>query len=98
MGDYISRVFPFLGVRFISINDGFRAAAIQLNIDGLDASFRTLITTCTARDLSRRVKSAKGPRAEGAGRFSEIPYAPLTDMSKGPEDKKNHLLGGYGSR
>ena len=23
VGDYISRVFPFLGVRFISVNDGF---------------------------------------------------------------------------
>ena len=26
VGDYISRVFPFLGVRFISVNDGLTAA------------------------------------------------------------------------
>ena len=34
VGDYISRVFPFLGVRFISINDGFDSSN-PLYIDSL---------------------------------------------------------------
>ena len=63
VGDYISRVFPFLGVRFISVNDGFDSSN-PLDIDSLDTSFRTLIYDLYSRDLSRRVKSAKRARAE----------------------------------
>ena len=62
VGDYISRVFPFLGVHFISVNDGFDSSN-PLDIDSLDTSFRTLIYDLYSRDLSRRVKSAKKARA-----------------------------------
>lgn len=87
VGDYISRVFPFLGVRFISINDGFDSSN-PLDIDSLDTSFRTLIYDLYSRDLSRRVKSAKKARAERGAFLS--PYAPYGYV-KDPEDK-NHLL------
>lgn len=87
VGDYISRVFPFLGVRFISVNDGFDSSN-PLDIDSLDTSFRTLIYDLYSRDLSRRVKSAKKARAERGAFLS--PYAPYGYV-KDPEDK-NHLL------
>ena len=87
VGDYISRVFPFLGVRFISVNDGFDSIN-PLDIDSLDTSFRTLIYDLYSRDLSRRVKSAKKARAERWAFLS--PYAPYGYV-KDPEDK-NHLL------
>lgn len=87
VGDYISRVFPFLGVRFISVNDGFDSRN-PLDIDSLDTSFRTLIYDLYSRDLSRRVKSAKKARAERGAFLS--PYAPYGYV-KDPEDK-NHLL------
>ena len=87
VGDYISRVFPFLGVRFISVNDGFDSSN-TLDIDSLDTSFRTLIYDLYSRDLSRRVKSAKKARAERGAFLS--PYAPYGYV-KDPEDK-NHLL------
>ena len=87
VGDYISRVFPFLGVRFISVNDGFDSSN-PLDIDSLDTSFRTLIYDLYSRDLSRRVKSAKKARAERGAFLS--PCAPYGYV-KDPEDK-NHLL------
>ncbi len=87
VGDYISRVFPFLGVRFISVNDGFDSSN-PLDIDSLDTSFRTLIYDLYSRDLSRRVKSAKKARAENGAFLS--PYAPYGYI-KDPADK-NHLL------
>ena len=87
VGDYISRVFPFLGVRFISVNDGFDSSN-PLDIDSLDTSFRTLIYDLYSRDLSRRVKNAKKARAE-CGAFLS-PYAPYGYV-KDPKDK-NHLL------
>ena len=38
VGNYISRVFPFLGVRFIAVNDGFDSSRSE-DIDSLDTSF-----------------------------------------------------------
>ena len=66
VGDYISRVFPFLGVRFISVNDGFDSSN-PLDIDSLDTSFRTLIYDLYSRDLSRRVKNAKKSKSRARG-------------------------------
>ena len=83
VGDYISRVFPFLGVRFISVNDGFDSINPQ-DIDSLDTSFRTLIYDLYSRDLSCKVKSAKKARAERGAFLS--PYAPYGYI-KDPEDK-----------
>lgn len=87
VGDYISRVFPFLGVRFISVNDGFDSINPQ-DIDSLDTSFRTLIYDLYSRDLSRKVRSARKARAERGAFLS--PYAPYGYI-KDPENK-NHLL------
>ena len=58
VGNYITRVFPFLNVRFIAINDHFDSIR-QGDIDSLDTSFKTLICDMYSRDLSQKVRSAK---------------------------------------
>lgn len=87
VGNYISRVFPFLGVRFIAVNDNFDSARPQ-DIDSLDTSFKTLIYDLYSRELSAKVKSAKRMRAE-KGLFLS-PFAPYGYV-KDP-DNKNRLL------
>lgn len=73
VGNYISRVFPFMGVRFIAVNDNFDSARPQ-DIDSLDTSFKTLIYDLYSRELSAKVKNAKRMRAE-KGLFLS-PFAP----------------------
>ncbi len=87
VGNYISRVFPFLGVRFIAVNDGFDSSRPQ-DIDSLDTSFKTLIYDLYSRELSSKVKNAKRMRAE-KGLFLS-PFAPYGYV-KDPENK-NRLL------
>lgn len=87
VGNYISRVFPFLGVRFIAINDSFDSARSE-DIDNLDTSFKALIYDLYSRELSGKVKNAKRQRAE-KGLFLS-PFAPYGYV-KDPENK-NHLL------
>ena len=87
VGNYISRVFPFMGVRFIAVNDNFDSARPQ-DIDSLDTSFKTLIYDLYSRELSAKVKNAKRMRAE-KGLFLS-PFAPYGYV-KAPEDK-NRLL------
>lgn len=88
VGNYISRVFPFLGVRFIAVNDGFDSSRPQ-DIDSLDTSFKTLIYDLYSRELSGKVKNAKRMRAE-KGLFLS-PFAPYGYV-KDPEDKNRLVI------
>ena len=58
VGNYISRVFPFLNVRFIAVNDHFDSSRRE-DIYNLDTSFRALIYDMYSRDASKKVKTAK---------------------------------------
>lgn len=87
VGNYISCVFPFLGVRFIAVNDGFDSIRPN-DIDSLETSFKTILYDLYSRDLSRKVRSAKRFRAQ-RGDFL-APFAPY-GYRKDPE-KKNHLI------
>lgn len=83
VGNYISRVFPFLGVRFISVNDRFDSQR-KGDLDSLDTSFRTLINDLYSRDLSRKVRSAKKNLAERGVYINPVaPYGYVKD----PNDK-----------
>ena len=88
VGNYISRVFPVLGVRFIAVNDGFDSSRPQ-DIDSLDTAFKTLIYDLYSRELSGKVKNAKRMRAE-KGLFLR-PFAPYGYV-KDPEDKNRLLI------
>lgn len=63
VGNYITRVFPFLGVRFIAINDGFDSIR-STDIDSMETSFKTLIYDYYSRDLSRKVRSGRSASAK----------------------------------
>ncbi len=83
VGNYISRVFPFLSVRFIALNDHFDSMR-KGDIDSIDTSFKTLIYDLYSRDLSRKVRSAKKMLAtQGVYINSVAPYGYLKD----PNDK-----------
>lgn len=85
--NYISRIFPFLGVRFISVNDGIDSIR-PMDVDNLDTSFRALLYDLYSRDLSRKVRSAQRQRAQRGDFVSR--YAPYGYI-KDPKNK-NHLL------
>ncbi|NCE65107.1 hypothetical protein D1159_11105 [Pseudoflavonifractor sp. 524-17] len=87
VGNYISSVFPFLGVRFIAVNDGFDSIR-PADIDSLETSFKALIYDLYSRDLSRKVRSAKKFRAQRGDFMSSFaPYGYVKDPSN-----KNRLV------
>ena len=57
VGDYLEQIFPFLGVRFISINDGFDSKDFSGQTGGIDIAFKNFIYEMYSRDLSDKVKS-----------------------------------------
>ena len=66
LGDYLEQFFPFMGIRFISINDGYDS---DKNEGGLDIAFKNLIYDFYSRELSAKVKQAKVRLAQ-QGKYS----------------------------
>ncbi len=58
VGDYLEHIFPFLGVRMISINDYYDSEKYLGNTAGMDIAFKNLIYDYYSKDLSKKVKSA----------------------------------------
>ena len=89
IGDYLEQIFPFLGVRFISVNDRFDSNDFDGTTGGLDVGFRNLIYSLYSKDLSQKVRSGKKTRME-KGEFisSHAPYGYV----KSPENRKKLVI------
>lgn len=52
-GEYLEKIFPFLGVRFISVNDGYDSTSANAGAL-LAASLKNLINDMYAKDISKK--------------------------------------------
>ena len=57
-GNYLERIFPFLGVRFIAVNDGFDTLTAQRGADGYLVPLKNLINEVYSKNISRKSGSA----------------------------------------
>lgn len=86
-GDFLEKVFPFLGIRFIAVNDHYDSDSLTSS-DELGASLKNVVNDVYAKDISRKVGTAmkaKRKRGEYIGNYA--PYGYLKD----PQDH-NHLI------
>ena len=56
LGDYLEQLFPFLGVRFIAINDHYDSKTCE---GGLDIAFKNLVYDIYARDASKKARETR---------------------------------------
>lgn len=76
-GEYIERFFPFLGVRFIAINDHFDSLHSRAESDELIVPFKNLINEAYCRDISIKIRSqleVKRQRGDFIGSFTVFGY------------------------
>lgn len=57
VGDYLEQIFPFLGVRFISVNDAFDSAKAGCVAGDLNIAFKNLIHDYYAKDISGKLRA-----------------------------------------
>ena len=88
VSDYVDQIFPFMGIRFISINDSYDSAKCNGATSGVEIAFRNVIYGYYSQDLSIKVRSGKRTRAR-SGKFMS-PFAPI-GYQKSPEDR-NRLV------
>ena len=63
VSDYIDQIFPFLGVRFISVTDGYDSANANGRTSGIDVAFKNIIMSFYSKDLSVKIRTAKRNKA-----------------------------------
>lgn len=73
VGNYIDKIFPFLGVRFISVADGFDSD--KKEEQELDRNLKNLVNEMYANDAAQKVKEVKKLyREQGNYIGSSAPY------------------------
>ena len=76
-GNYLERVFPFLGVRFISVDDNYDTDNPESNSECLAIALKSLINDVYAKDISRKVTAAletKQKNGEFIGAYAAYGY------------------------
>lgn len=85
-GDYLDKIFPLIGVRFIAINDNYDNKS---SIYDVTVPIKNIINTLYARDLSRKSSAAlriKQANGEFIGSYAAYGYL------KSPEDKHKIIV------
>lgn len=56
VGDYLDQIFPFLGVRFIAVNEGYDSGQGHGSTVSLDVSLKALVYEMYSRDISEKIR------------------------------------------
>ncbi len=89
LGTYLEQIFPFMGVRFISVNDGYDSNNYQGSVADMDVNFRNLLYDLYSKDLSAKVRSALAIRKEKGQYVSgSCPFG----YEKAPEDRHSLVI------
>ena len=84
VGKYIEKIFPYLGVRFIAINDNYDSITNDAQTNNIIIPFKNLINDAYCRDISIKIRSnleIKRKRGDFVGPFAPFGY------QKSEEDK-----------
>ena len=57
-GDYIEKIFPFFGVRFIAVTDNYDSLTSNPTEDGLVVPLKNLINEAYAKDISKKISTS----------------------------------------
>jgi len=57
VGDYLEQIFPFLRVRFVSVNDYFDSDRQECSAGDVSVAFKSLCNDYYSKDLSRKVRA-----------------------------------------
>lgn len=89
LGSYLEQIFPFMGVRFISINDKYDSDQYSGNVADIDVNFKNLLYDLYSKDLSLKIKaSVRAVKEQGKAVCSTPPFG----YTKDPEDRHKFVI------
>ncbi len=75
LGTYMNQIFPFMGVRFIAVNDHYDSRDYVGSTAPIDTAFQTLLYDLYSKDISVKVKaSVENKCAGGEYVFGQVPF------------------------
>lgn len=75
MGTYLNKIFPFLGIRFIAINDHYDSREHNGKTIEIDTAFQTLLYDLYSKDVSAKVKASFDNKCtNGEYVFGQVPF------------------------
>ena len=81
-GDYLDNIFPFMGVRFIALQDNFDTLTAERNSNGYVVYLKNILNDVYAKDISRKICPAlamKQQRGEFIGDWAAYGYRRCAD-------------------
>lgn len=72
-GNYIQKIFPFMGVRFIALADGIDTFEAKTGTDEMTVSLKNLVNEMYARDIAEKVKSSRRSSQEQGSYTGGLP-------------------------
>ncbi|MDE7132252.1 MAG: recombinase family protein [Lachnospiraceae bacterium] len=72
-GNYIEKILPFMGVRFIAVTDNFDSMVLSGQGEAIGVNLKNLINEMYARDISVKVKAGKRAKLEQGSYIGGIP-------------------------
>lgn len=89
MGNYLENIFPFMGIRFISINDGYDSLKEGSNGTEIDTQFKSLLYDFYSKELSQKIRSiSQELKSQGKNTNGLAPFGYLKD----PNDKHRIIV------
>lgn len=88
VGNYLEQIFPFLGIRFISVSDQFDSFKNMGAAGSIEVGFKNIISEAYSRDLSEKIKSVRRLKAS-QGAFVTA-FAPFGYQKS--KESKNQLI------
>ena len=72
-GEYLDKILPFMGVRFISVNDSYDSETADGNSEGLIIALKNLINDAYVKDISGKIISSVITRQQNGDFVSGLP-------------------------
>lgn len=85
-GNYIEKIFPFMGVRFIAVTDNFDSMKLSGQNETLGINLKNLVNEMYAKDIAVKVKSSRKAKWEQGSYTGGIP--PYGYRAEWVDDKK----------
>lgn len=74
VGNYLEHIFPYLGVRFVAVNDHYDSNKYIGTTGGIDVAFKNFIHEQYSRDLSVKVKASQHMMMRKGKYVTHCPY------------------------
>ena len=89
-GNYIQKIFPFMGVRFIAVTDGIDSFEMEAVADEMTVNLKNLLNEMYAKDIAAKVKSSIQLRQERGSYTGGVP--PYGYIVKWEDGKRKLIL------